>query len=222
MSFFSPLIEQAIELAAQWHAGTYRKGRWREPPFTPPEGEALRVPTMAHVTAVAMTVQRGGWSEEAVAAAFLHDVLEDENRYDQRFRVERMRDLMGEEVTRIVRTLSEEKRDAQGRRRKWRARKEGYLDQLRNGSDEAIAISLADKLHNLWSMNESLARDIGIFTDAPNRRALSAGPEAQRWFYHAVLTLAADRADARLIPLREQLQTEVDRFREFIQRDLDD
>lgn len=213
---FSPLIEQAIELAAQWHAGTYRKGRWREPPFTPPEGEPLRVPTMAHVTAVAMTVQRGGWSEEAVAAAFLHDVLEDENRYDQRFRVERMRDLMGETVTRLVQTLSEEKRDAQGRRRRWRDRKDDYLAQLGSGPTEAIAISVADKLHNLWSMNESLARDIGIFADGPNRRALSAGPEAQLWFYEAVLALAATREDARLTSMCKQFQAEVDRFRSLI------
>lgn len=213
---FSPLIEQAIELAAQWHAGTYRKGRWREPPFTPPKGEALRVPTMAHVTAVAMTVQRGGWSEEAVAAAFLHDVLEDENRYDQRFRVERMRDLMGETVTHLVLTLSEEKRDAQGRRRNWRDRKDGYLAQLESGPVEAIAISVADKLHNLWSMNESLARDVGIFADGPNRRALSAGPEAQLWFFEAVLHHATARDDARLTPMCEQLRDEVERFRSLI------
>lgn len=210
--FFSPLIEQAIELSSQWHDGTYRKGRWRDPVFTTPEGEPVRVPVMGHVTAVALTVQRAGWGDEAVAAAFLHDVIEDENRYSQSFRRELMRDIVGADVAAIVETLSEQKRDEAGVFRPWRTRKEGYLDQLRQGRAEAVAISLADKLHNLWSMNESLARDIGIFTDGPGRRALSAGPEDQVWFYQAVLAVSRGFSDPRLAPMRERLQEEIDRF----------
>ena len=212
MNFYNPLIEQAIELSAQWHDGTYRKGRWREPPFTAPEGEAVRVPVMAHVTAVALTVQRAGWEDEVVAAAFLHDVIEDENRYRQNFRRELMRDLVGDAVTGIVETLTEQKCDAEGNFRPWQDRKDDYIEQLRNGSAGAVAISLADKLHNLWSMNESLKRDIGIFTNAPNRRALSAGPNKQLWFYNAVLEASRVFSDSRLDPMRERLQEEIDRF----------
>src|SRR5690554_6844601 len=78
---FSPIIEQATELAAQWHDGTYRKSRWREEAFRVPEGEKLLVPAITHVTTVAMIVQRAGWDDITVAAAFLHDILEDPNRY---------------------------------------------------------------------------------------------------------------------------------------------
>ena len=43
---FSPLVEQAIELAAQWHDSTYRKSRWRDPAFDPPDEAVLRVPVV--------------------------------------------------------------------------------------------------------------------------------------------------------------------------------
>ncbi|MDX1546449.1 MAG: HD domain-containing protein [Rhodothermales bacterium] len=165
---FSPLIEQAVELAAQWHEGTYRKGTWRAPAFEVPEEAALgRVPMMVHVTAVALTVQRAGFGEAAVAAAFLHDVLEDANRYGDVMGRSVLADRVGEEVAAIVATVTEQKRDAAGTPRGWRARKEGYLAQLRAGTLEAAAVSLADKLHNLWSMNESVSRGIDVFTSAP-------------------------------------------------------
>ena len=42
---FSPLVEQAIELAAQWHDSTYRKSRWRDPAFDLPEEAVDLFPT---------------------------------------------------------------------------------------------------------------------------------------------------------------------------------
>jgi hypothetical protein len=212
MNVFSPLIEQAVELAAQWHDGTYRKGQWRDPAFDLPDDMTPRVPVMTHVTAVALTVQRAGWDDETVAAAFLHDVLEDRNRFGHRFRRERLRQQMGEAVAALVETVSEQKLDDEGRPRPWRARREGYLAQLRAGSARAVAISLADKLHNLWSMNESLARGLDIFNDGPDRKALNAGPEEQLWFHKAVISASLSHSDPRLEPMRARLVEEIDRF----------
>ena len=212
MILFSPLIEQAVELAAQWHDGTYRKSRWRDPAFEPPDGSVLRLPVMTHVTAVALIVQRAGWDEATVAAAFLHDVLEDPNRFGQTFPPEELRRQMGEAVAVLVEAVSEQKVDAGGQKRSWRDRKEGYLARLRNSSPEAVAISLADKLHNLWSMNEALAGGSDVFTDGPNRKAFSAGPEEQRWFFDAVISASLVHSDPRLEPMRTQLTEEIDRF----------
>ena len=209
---FSPLIEQAIELAAQWHDSTYRKSRWRDPAFVLPESEVLRVPVMAHVTAVAFIVQRAGWEDEAVAAAFLHDVLEDANRFGETFRRERMRRLLGEDVTSLVEIVTEQKFDEAGGGRSWEARKHDYVAQIRRGVPAAAAISLADKLHNLWSINESLGRGLDVFSSGPNRRALSAGPEAQLTFYRAVLEATTPHDDARLPPMRRRLREEIERF----------
>lgn len=209
---FSPLVERAAELAAQWHEGTYRKATWREPAFALPVGERPRVPVMAHVTAVAMTLQRAGWPEEVVAAAFLHDVLEDENRHDDRMERDAFRRLVGPEVAALVEGVTEQKYAADGSRRGWLERKGDYVEQLRRGPVEAVAISLADKLHNMWSMNQGLRCRVDVFTTEGDRVGLSAGPEQQQWYYYAVLDAARERGDARLAPLIRRLEKETIRF----------
>ena len=211
-TLFSPLIERAIELSAEWHEGTYRKGRWRGEPFEPPPGEALHVPMVAHVTTVAMTVQRAGWEDAVVAAAFLHDVLEDRNRFEEGMDPAQLAALVGEEVTALVAAVTEPKHDGDGSPLPWRIRKEAYLDVLAAGPAGASAISLADKLHNVWTMNESLAAGVDVFTTGPNRRGLSAGPAAQRWFLRAVLDATRRHDDPRLAPMRTRLEEEVARF----------
>ena len=211
---FSPLVERAVGIAAEWHDGTYRKGRWRASCVAPPDGSEPRVPAMAHVTTVALTVQRAGWGDEAVAAAFLHDALEDADRYGQSLGRDRLAALVGEAVVRIVEAVSEPKRDAEGAWLPWRVRKETYLARLAAGPAEAAAVSLADKLHNAYSMASSLGCGIDIFTDGPGRRALSAGPESQLWFFQAALDATRRHNDGRLVPMRERLAAEVERFAE--------
>lgn len=208
----SPLIEQAVELSAQWHDRTYRKSRWRDPAFDVPPEEVLRVPVMAHVTAVALAVQRAGWDDATVAAAFVHDVVEDANRFGAVMRLERLAALLGPDVAARVAQVTEQKHDADGRPRSWRARKEGYLAQLRAGTPEGAAISLADKVHNLWTVNRALERGVDVFTSDRDRRGLSAGPEAQRWFHEAVYQASLAYSDPRLAPMRAALREEIGRF----------
>ncbi len=209
---FSPLVERAIEVAAEWHDGTYRKGRWSDACVLDPEGAPARVPTMAHVTAVALIVERAGWSDAAVAAAFLHDALEDGNRYEQAFDRAALASLVGETVVGIVEAVSEPKRDETGALLPWRVRKETYLGRLQDGPPEAAAVSLADKLHNAFSMAASLEAGVDVFTSAPGRRALSAGPADQVWFFRAVLAATRLHDDARLDPMRARLEREIERF----------
>ena len=205
-ALFRPVIEHAIELSAQWHDGTYRKGAWRDPAFEVPEGEEVQIPVIAHLAAVASIVRRAGWSEETVAAAYLHDAIEDMNRHGQRLRRKQLRDAVGAEVARLVAQVSEQKLDDDGQMRPWRARKEDYLDSIRAGRPDAAAISLADKVHNLWSITQSLEAGEDIFA------ALSGDAEAQQWFHEAVLEASTHHDDPRLDPMRERLQTELDRY----------
>jgi len=205
-ALFRPLIEHAIELSAQWHDGTYRKGVWRDPAFEVPEGEEVQIPVIAHLAAVASIVRRAGWGEETVAAAYLHDAIEDMNRHGQRLRRKQLRDAVGAEVARLVAQVSEQKLDDDGQMRPWRARKEDYLDSIRAGRPDAAAISLADKVHNLWSITQSLEAGEDIFS------ALSGDAEAQQWFHEAVLEASTHHDDPRLDPMRERLQTELDRY----------
>jgi len=214
-SVFNPLVEQAIELSAQWHDQTYRKSRWRDPAFDVPPSEVLGVPVVAHVTTVAMTVQRAGWDDVTIAAAFLHDVVEDANQYGEELRYGELCTLMGKDVADRVMEVTEHKYDAHGNFQKWCVRKEGYIAVLQTASAGAVAISLADKLHNLWSMNESMARGINMFQDGVNRRRLSAGPDQQQWFFHAVLKASTHQDDPRLDDLRARLAEEIARFEQL-------
>lgn len=202
-----------MELAAQWHDQTYRKSMWRDPAFDPPLDDMLRVPVMAHVTNVALQVQRAGWDDATVAAAFLHDVIEDANKYHQSMRRHELEALMGTEVTRLVQDVTEQKYTKDGDPRPWKARKEGYIAHLEHHADpRAVGISLADKLHNLWTMCESLEQGLDIFSSTPTRRGLSAGPGQQLWFHQAVLTASEVHDDPRLERQRDRLQRELERF----------
>ncbi len=214
-NFFSPLVEQAIELAAEWHAGTYRKGRWRQPPYSLSNGDAPKTPVIAHVTAVAMTVQRAGWDDATVAAAFLHDILEDPNQLDQTMSFEQLVDSMGQHVAQLVFEVSEAKHDKQGKPQKWKVRKDGYIEGLRRHSVEAAAISLADKIHNLWSMNETLEAGIDIFKSTSKRRGLSASGGPQRWFYNAVYEATLHHADSRITAMQVRFKKELQRFEQL-------
>lgn len=209
---FSPVVERAIELAAEWHDGTYRKGRWRPEPFACPPGAVVRVPTMAHVTTVALTVQRAGWCDETVAAAFLHDAVEDANRYGEALTPERLTAEVGERVTAFVMAVTEPQCDADGGWLPWRARKETYLASLAAGPPEAAAIALADKTHNAFSIASSLDAGVDVFTPAPGRTALSADGDAQLWFLRAARAATVHHSDPRLDVLRERLDVEIERL----------
>lgn len=167
---------------------------------------------MAHLTTVALTVQRTGWPDAVVAAAFLHDVLEDKSAHDERFERDVLREAVGSEVTRLVDAVTEKKVDAEGRERPWKLRKQDYVAQLREEPPGAVAISLADKLHNLWTMGQALEAGEDPFGGASSRTALSAGPEQQQWFHRAVLEASRTARDERLVSLRDRLEEEIERF----------
>ena len=209
-TLFIPLIEHAIELSAQWHDGTYRKSVWRDPAFEVPADQDIQIPVIAHLAAVASIVHRAGWDEVTVAAAYLHDTIEDMNQHGQRLRRKQLREAVGPEVAKLVAQVSEQKLDDDGEMRPWQDRKEDYLDGLRTGTAEAMAISLADKIHNLWSINQSLEAGEAIF------EALSGGAEAQHWFHKAVLEASEHHSDSRLVPMCERLRQELERFEERI------
>ena len=211
-ALFSPLVEQAVELAAEWHDGTYRKGRWRDTICAPPDAGVARVPTMAHVTTVALTVDRAGWDEHAVAAAFLHDALEDADRWHRALDRDVLAARVGETVVRIIEAVSEPQHDAEGVRLPWRVRKEAYLASLASGPVEASAVALADKLHNAYSIASSLEAGVDVFRAAPGRQALSAGLEAQLWFLHAAVEATEHHADVRLAPMRIRVREEIQRL----------
>ena len=205
-----PIIERAIELAAEWHDQTYRKGRWRPPAFETPAD--LQVPTMAHVTCVAATVARAGWPDTIIAAAYLHDALEDRNAQKAMLDERVIEEEVGVAVTELVLTVSENASQEVSKRSDWRTRKQAYLSQIIDGKAGAVAISLADKIHNLWTINQNIEAGIDPFETTDTRKGLSAGPESQLWFHTEVLQASREFDDLRLQAMRSQLYEEITRF----------
>jgi (p)ppGpp synthase/HD superfamily hydrolase len=124
------LLKRALDLAAVWHAGQRRKYPGAD------------VPYLSHPAGVAIILARHGFSETVLAAAALHDVVEDTDATLADIEAE-----LGAEVAALVRDVSEEDKSLS-----WEERKARYLEHFRHKRWEAQAISLADKIDNFRSI----------------------------------------------------------------------
>ena len=144
MSLDAALVCRARELARVAHAGHERKGGG---------------PYFAHLEAVALILAETGHDdEELLAAAYLHDLLEDQPTFEPQ-----LREQMPAAVVSICEILTETKLDRAGQLRSKSDRFTGYVEQLRAAGDpRALAISCADKVHNLQSIvaDETAGRPI--------------------------------------------------------------
>ena len=202
-----PFLDRALELAARWHDGTYRKLAWRPAP----SGDATPgVPVIAHTTMVGMLLQRAGWDEVTVAAGFLHDILEDPNRAGIRMSYEALCAYIGKQVADLVQWVTEPRPpDTNEPLAPWKERKQAYLHQLAQAPDEAVAISLADKLHNLWTITEALKAGHELFG---KESRFSAGPREQQWFFQEVLRIARVRTHPGITHLQDELEHTLETF----------
>lgn len=132
------LLKLAFDRAAVWHRDQRRKY---------PSGN---VPYVSHLAGVASILSRHGFPEHVVAAGVLHDVLE-----DCPVTFEELVTGFGAEVAELVRHASEE-----DKRLPWEERKKQYLERFPHKPWEAQAITLADKIDNLLSI-EVCARHFG-------------------------------------------------------------
>ena len=212
----SPIVEHAIELATQWHDGTYRKGSWRSPDFLLPDQQPPRTPVVFHLTAVALAVQQSGWDDITIAASFLHDILEDPNKSGEIMTSQNLIKAIGAEVTHIVVQLTEQKMNNDGKPRSWKDRKQDYLSAIEHFSPQATAICLADKHHNLSTINQSIRNQIDVFNSTEHRKALSSSPTEQLWFYSSLVELTSIRKDERLVGLHLRLKEETEAFEQLI------
>ena len=177
----TPRLERALRRAAAWHAGQARRGSG--------------VPYVQHVVAVAWMLDRLGFSETVVVAGLLHDAVEDtEATADQ------IAEEFGPEVAELVVHSSEVKLDAEGRKRPWIDRKRDHLAALAEAPTEARAIGLADKLHNLLSIQVDLEEGRPVWS------AFHARRDQVLWYYRAMIDVL-DGGDPRLNALASRART---------------
>lgn len=163
------LVDTAKEIATRAHEGQTRK--------------TDETPYILHPLAVAEMLISHDFDETVIAAAIVHDVLEDTDISELALRA-----VLGDTVVDIVVAVSEDKSLA------WEERKERYVTHLADASDAAKAVSVADKIHNAESL--LAAADIlgPKVWDSFNR-----GKEQKLWFENQVLTTLQKHWDHPLV-----------------------
>jgi (p)ppGpp synthase/HD superfamily hydrolase len=202
---FPPLLETAVRLAARGHYNQFRKSMEDREGNTPGGGFLPdRVPYVTHLMGTMCILARLGVRDEVLAAAVLHDYLEDVPDPDGR---ENIRLALGDEVLSLVLDVTEDKRGDLDRVDTWEVRKREQLDHVAEMPVEAVLIKAADVLHNM----QSLALDLEAAGDVEAVwRHFNAGPERQLWYF-ASLTQAVER---RLgdHPLATELRSAVEKL----------
>lgn len=158
------VFERAIIFAANAHAGAKRKG--------------TDIPYIVHPLEAAAIASTMTSDKEVLAAAVLHDVLE-----DTAATAEELKELFGCRVAELVQNETEDKRRDRPARETWKLRKQEMLDFLVNeASYEAKILALSDKLSNL----RSIYRDIQVVGDKLWDRFNEKDKKLHGWMYRSV------------------------------------
>lgn len=181
----SPKIQKAINTASRLHLGQVRK-------------TDLALPYISHPVSVAFIVSQYTKDEDIIAAALLHDVLEDVKGY---YYEDMVRDF-GERVANIVKGVSEDKDPnlETDEKENWEERKRKYLEGLKNDSDESLMVCCADKIHNLQSMIDAYAEQGESLWDCFN-----SPKEKKLWIYEEILKYMKTRLDSPIVSQFEEI-----------------
>lgn len=159
-----PLFERAAVFAAVAHRGTTRKGN--------------RIPYLFHPMEAAAIVSEMTDDQDLIAAAVLHDVVE-----DTEVTISELQEYFGERIACYVSGESENKRDGLPPESTWILRKQETIDFLKNQADKsAKMLALADKLSNM----RSIARDVEIVGDRLWERFHQKEKAMHGWMYRQV------------------------------------
>ena len=174
MSSSYDVLNDAIVFATEKHSGTFRKG--------------TRLPYIVHPMEAAVIVSTMTNDVEVIAAAVLHDVLEDAG-----VTAEELRERFGNRVTELVAAESEDKREQQDKAATWRVRKEETIEHLRTCDDTAIKmIALGDKLSNVRSMY----RDYLQLGDELWNRFNQKDKRQHEWYYRSICEAVEELSDS--------------------------
>jgi (p)ppGpp synthase/HD superfamily hydrolase len=156
------LVVEAVKLASELHSGQQKK-----------QPLASQTPYLGHLMEVAGIVLANGGDEITVAAAFLHDAIEDQGSQTRQI----IRDQLGEQVLEIVEACTESDTFPKP---SWQERKHTYVKQVEAASARALLVIVADKLQN----SKVLLRRLKL--QGPKGWG-KPGREEKLWFKHSLL-----------------------------------
>jgi myo-inositol-1(or 4)-monophosphatase len=157
------LLDRAIIFAVRAHAGTERRGKG--------------FPYIVHPLEAVGIVATMTSDQELLAAAALHDTVEDTSVSIEQLRVEfgdRVASLVASETDTFQKGVSEEDR--------WHARKQAAIDRLARASRDAKIVALGDKLSNM----RAIARDYAVQGDALWNLFRTNDPREHEWHYRGL------------------------------------
>jgi (p)ppGpp synthase/HD superfamily hydrolase len=129
----SGLVAQALAKASAAHAGQIRNG-------------SGGLPYVEHPRMVAATLAARGYPDETLAAALLHDVVEDSDTT-----VENLRAEFGDAIADLVAALSDDESIES-----YRDRKDEHRSRVAAVDGDALAIYAADKTANMTTLHAAI------------------------------------------------------------------
>ena len=156
-------IDRAIRFAVFAHAGTNRKGKER--------------PYILHPIETMTIVAGLTDDEDVIAAAVLHDTVEDTDVTEEEIKRE-----FGPRVAALVMAESEDKMKDLPSEASWKMRKEATIDHLGTLDRDAKLICLGDKLANIREMS----RDYAELGDKLWERFNQKDKKEHAWYYRSV------------------------------------
>ena len=167
------LMDRAFVFATRAHSGTYRKG--------------TSIPYIVHPIEAAAIVSTMTADPDMIAAAVLHDVVEDTDAT-----VEEISFFFNERIARLVEAESENKRKDLPPQETWMVRKMETLEFLRTKADrEAKILALADKLSNMRAIH----RDQNTVGDKLWERFNEKDKSKHGWMYRQVANALSELSD---------------------------
>ena len=163
------VLEQAVQFAVDAHQGMIRK--------------SAGMPYILHPLEVACIAGTMTTDREVLAAAVMHDVVEDTGHT-----LEEIRERFGECVADLVASESENKRPELPSSETWRIRKEESLAELEVSGREVQIIWLADKLSNMRSFYRSYLKHGKALWEKFNMKDTAQ----QAWYYDTIARLTRD------------------------------
>ena len=167
------LVSEAIAFAVKAHDGMRRK--------------KSEVPYILHPMEAAVIVGTMTADQNLIAAAALHDVVEDAG-----ITLEEIKEKFGQRVWELVQSETEDKRADLPPSETWRIRKEESLAVLRNTDDVAVLmVWIGDKLANM----RSIYRDFKVEGHAMWQRFNQKDVNEQAWYYRTIAALTERLSD---------------------------
>ena len=157
------VLDRAIIFAVRAHSGTERRGKG--------------YPYIVHPMEAVEIVSTMTSDQELLAAAALHDTVEDTD-----VTVEQIRKEFGDRVASLVADESDEMPAGVSEEDSWHGRKQAAIDRLSKASHDAKIVALGDKLSNM----RAIARDYAIQGDALWNIFHAKDPKDHEWHYRGL------------------------------------